>query len=290
MLRAAAVRLKPGCGAALLTAAAVFGVSVWLVSSARLPAPVLAEPAPISQGFSASSNLPTGALVSQDPNNLGNVILSDLNNANNLVGVVTAQKNAALSITTPKATIQVGTAGIFYTNVATINGEIHKNDRITISPISGVGMKAVVAGKVIGTAQADFNAQSSGARSQTINDKTGHGHTVAIGQIPVLVMVETWAGPNASTTPLIKNLQSALGTVTGKSVSPVRAVSGLAILLIGLALAGIIVFTSVSTSIHSLGRNPLAQHSVTRNLVMVLSIVVILILATFIIAYYVLSG
>lgn len=267
------------------------GIAAWLVlTGIALSGAAQADVAPISQGFQAKGNFPIGALVSLNTNNLSEVVLSDPNNGNNLVGVVAGRQSSVIDISAAKTTVQIGTVGLFEANVSTINGDIHKNDHITVSPIAGVGMRTVEAGKIIGTAQADFNARSSGAQSQSINDKSGRGHQIAIGQIPVLISVENWIGQPSATSGLVKNLQTVFGSVVGKQISATRAVIGTGILLAGLIIAALIVYTSVSSSIRSLGRNPLAQHSVSRTLILVVFMVIALIAITFVMSFLVLNG
>ena len=94
----------------------------------------------IAQGFKASgTDIVSGALVSLQSGSANTVELSTVGNQERLLGVAGSQSLIEFANGSP---VQVVTSGATATLVSDINGAIKSGDRITASPIIGVGMKA----------------------------------------------------------------------------------------------------------------------------------------------------
>lgn len=246
------------------------------MSSLTLPA-VAATTTAVSQGYKAASTIAIGTVVSADNGDSQSVVMANLDNQNNLLGVVVDPKDSLLNLSSTSSKVQVATGGVVQASVSSINGNIGVGDKITISPISGVGMKASEAGKIVGVAQANFNSISVGAQKKTVNDKSGQTHEVYFGQIPVVVGVSYWTPENSTNTSgIVDAIANFASNIVGKKVSPLKAILGTTVLLIAMLISAIILYSSVSSSIRSIGRNPLSGSAIKRSLFQVILIVIII--------------
>lgn len=136
--------------------------------------------------------------------------------------------------------------------------------------------------EIIGTAQSQFpNATAS---KQTITENGGRRQTVNIGNIPVLVSVGyyTKQPPKTLIPPAVQSFANALA---GKRVKSLPVIISMVIFVLTLIVVVSIIYSMVHGSIISVGRNPLAQAAVYRNVIQ-LSALVIGILAVAMFAIY----
>jgi hypothetical protein len=234
----------------------------------------------ISQGYQADQAVSVGSLVSLDTTP-SKVVLANTNNTEALVGVVVEAASSLLTLSSGDQEVQVATTGKAPVLVSTINGDIKTGDKITTSPLEGVGMKATTSGKVLGIAQGDFNAASEGALSRDVADKKNENHKVAVGKVPVEVSVAYYVvgtgDENSLIPPLLQKLTNA---IAGKKVSVIRIILSFLLLLLVLIVDGIFVYGSVRSSIISIGRNPLSQASIRKSLIQVAVIALAILLAS----------
>lgn len=184
-----------------------------------------------------------------------------------LLGVIASTPLIALGSSAKQA--QVVVSGLTPTLVSDINGDVKVGDKITASPIQGIGMKADTSTEVIGTAES--NLDDSVIATKEIKDDTGAMSSVKIGIIAVQVNVSYFAMPqnkiNNLIPPFLVNIASA---IAGKQISPMRVLIGFCSLLVGFIVAGVMLQSGVRASIISLGRNPLAGKILRRSLIDVL--------------------
>lgn len=230
----------------------------------------------VSQGYKAASAITVGTIVSADNSDSQSVVTASIDNKNNLLGVVVDPKDSLLNLSSTSSKVQVATGGVVLANISSINGGIAAGDKITISPISGVGMKASEAGKILGVAQANFNQSSTNAQKKTVTDKAGQSNEIYFGQIPVVVGVSYWAPENSTTSGIVDTIASFASNIVGKKVSPLKAILGVTVLLIAMLISAIILYSSVSSSIRSIGRNPLSGSTIKRSLFQVILIVIMI--------------
>lgn len=267
--------------AAYMRGMLVIAASGILLSVSLMPSFVAAL-APISQEFLANSPLALGSIVSLDKDSSENVSAANSSNVNAIIGVVINGDSSPITLSSDQANqVQVATSGVVPVLVSDINGPISLGDEITASPIDGVGMKATDNAKVVGIAQGDL-ASSSNHTQQTYSDKSGQKHTVLIGQVSVLVDVSYYfKQPDKSVIPpAIQNVANALA---GKTVNPLPILVSMAIFLITLTIVVTLIYTMIHGSIISVGRNPMSQAAIYRNLIQ-LSALVVVILAVAVIA------
>jgi hypothetical protein len=247
----------------------------------------------VTHSYQSAQTQPPGTLVSLSANP-DVVEPSNLENTNGLLGVVVSNQGSYIT-DDPSAGTLVETGGVVPTLVSTLNGDIKVGDRITTSAVDGVGAKALSGARIVGIAQASFSASSAGATQTTVTDSFKAQHKISVGQILVDVGVSYYTPPpvaatNKSTSntlvpPAVENF---LQDLTGKSVSTVSlSISGL-LLVAALILAGIILHAGISSTITSVGRNPLARTTITHNLIRVTVIAAAVLLAGMGLSYVVL--
>jgi hypothetical protein len=214
------------------------------------------------------------------------VELSTVDNLDRMLGI--AGENALIELSNDEGTVQVITTGEAFALVSDINGDVEIGDKITASPIAGVGMKALTSTLVVGTAQA--NLSSVETETRTVRDKEGNSRTVRIGALPVQVdkgFYNVAQGGQSSFVP--QALQDFANSIAGRSVSPIRVmIAGLLILFMFITVAALL-YSSVRSSIISIGRNPLSERAIHKSLlrvgvtvcgVMVLTLLIIYLILT----------
>ncbi len=237
----------------------------------------------ISQGYTTSDKLSLGSIVSLANNSSEQVSAANSDNSNSILGVVIDAGNSLLALTNGQTNqIQVATSGIEQVLVSNINGDISQGDQITASPISGVGMKATTNAKVIGIAQEGLS--STNGSTETYTDQSGNKHTVTIGNVPVLVNVSYfYKQPDKTLIPsAIQNIANALA---GKSVNALPILISMGIFIVTLIVVVSIVYPMIHSSIISVGRNPMSQSAVYRDLIQ-MSTLVLAILGVSVVAIY----
>ena len=237
----------------------------------------------ISQGYMSSGTLPVGTIVSLKKDTVDFVESTTSNTTNNILGVVINNGGSQVSVSSEKANqVQVATNGLEPVLVSNINGDVAIGDAITGSPIDGVGMKATGNSKVIGIAQDTLPNNNSS--KQTYKGKGGQEHEVTLGTVPVLVNVAYfYKQPDKTIFPsAVQNIANALA---GKPVSALPIIISIGIFIVTLILVVSIVYSLIKSSIISVGRNPMAQAAVYRNVIQ-LSLLVLIILAAAVASIY----
>ena len=225
----------------------------------------------ITQGYNTSQNLPIGSIVSIKPGTNNNVVAADLTNANSLVGVIISSNNSQVSLSSGTNQVQVATNGVSQVMVSNINGSIKPGDEITASPINGVGMDVSQDAEIIGTAQGNFPNQT--ASSETVTNSSGTKQTIKIGNIPVLISVGYYTKqPNKTLIPTA--LQNIANALAGKQVKTLPIILSTVIFIITLIVVVAIIYSLIHGSIISVGRNPMAQSAVYRNVLQLSALVV----------------
>ena len=236
----------------------------------------------IAQAFATDDpNIVSGALVSLKSEAANTIELSTIENVDRMLGV--AGENALIELSNDDGTVQVITTGEAYALVSDINGNVEVGDKITASPIAGVGMKALTNTLVIGTAQASLSSVETETR--TIRDKEGNERTVRIGAILVQVDRVFYSVPQGGPSSFVPQaLQDFANSIAGRSVSPIRVmIAGFLILFMFITVA-ILLYSSVRSSIISIGRNPLSERAVHKSLVQVgLTVCGVMVLTMFIV-------
>ncbi len=268
----------------LLTGKWLAGFGLGILLGGILLIPAGADPV-ITQGYNTQQSIPAGAIVSITKVSNQTVSMSDLSNANSLLGVVIANNNAQVSLTTGSSQVQVATSGVNNVLVSDINGKITAGDSIAASPITGVGMLATDNGEVIGSAQAAFPNATASSQIVTVG---GVKKTVNIGNVPVLVSVGYYTKQPAKTI-IPQSLQNLANSIAGKPVKSLPIIVSAIIFIVTIIAVVSIIYALIRSSIISVGRNPMAQAAVYRNVIQLSSLVVAIVSIAIIAIYLILT-
>jgi hypothetical protein len=223
----------------------------------------------IAQGYKTATNstLAAGSLVSLKKSGSDTIELATSNNAGRLLGVV--DRKPLVSITGHESRTQVAIGGATTALVSDINGAIASGDKLTASPIAGIGMKVTASGPIIGIAQSKIVVE----KTTYIADKQGKKHQIHLGYVTLQVGASYYQAAGSSLLPpFVQNIADSLA---GRPVSLVRALIAGLVLLIGLSSVIILVYGGVHSAITSIGRNPLAAKDIRRGLYQILLIAII---------------
>lgn len=234
---------------------------VLCVSLCHSPAKAQQSSDSFAQTFNStteSSNLISGAIVTGVPNKPSHIELATIENANQLIGVIDTLPLVALSSENKKIpVILTGSTSAF---VSDINGPVKNGDKITASPIAGVGMLATSNGQIVGTAKSDFKENEGETR--TITDKEGNKKTIRIQKLALHVGVSYYNAPSNSILPSF--MHNIADTLAGKPVPLIRILTGLVILIIAFTYTIVITYSSTKSTISALGRNPLGSKQIMK--------------------------
>lgn len=235
----------------------------------------------MSQSYSTNSKIAQGSIVSSVDNDPDRVVASLVSSADQIFGVVINTDSSAISISNGDDNqAQVATSGTLQVLVSDINGQIYRGDHITASPIAGVGMKATSNVRIVGIAQDDLTSGSK----QSYTDKDGKKQTTLIGEISVLVNVSYYfKEPDKTLVPAV--IQNLANTLAGKTVNTLPIIISAVIFIITIIVVISIIFTMIRSSIISVGRNPMSQSAIYRDLIQ-LSALVLAILGVGTVAIY----
>lgn len=243
----------------------VLGAVIVSVLLACVPAPPASAAASgaIAQGFKSSSDkgkIVGGALVSfRDGSQT--VELATNTTAEHLVGV--ADQNSLLSISSEDSKqTQVVIGGTTNVLVSDVNGPVHAGDKITASPIAGVGMVATADTRIVGVVQSDL--KPGNGQRRTITDNDHKQHQVYVGYVPLQVSLANYQSPGSSfLPPFVQNLAN---SIAGKQVSVLRILFCSVLLLVSFLSLAIFISSSARSAMVSIGRNPLASSDIRKSL------------------------
>ncbi len=225
----------------------------------------------VTQSYNAEPGVQTGMIVKLDPKAPAAVEPLDAGSIGSLLGVVIPAANASIVLTpatTSQQQVLVATSGHYDVLVSNQNGPIKVGDYITISALSGIGMRANGDQvEVLGKAASAFSGASNVISSATLKSAPGSPTTVTIGLISVDVGIES--NPLfVRTTDYVPGFLARVGSgVAGKPVNALRLYAGLAILLAAAFIAGSLLNSSVRGGMMAIGRNPLSRKSIIRSLI-----------------------
>ncbi len=261
----------------------------WLIMSALvvlcLPVAVSALTA-ITEGYTFKDNRPVeGSLVSLEKDTTDTVISASSDSVDNLFGVVVHGDSSLLSVSNGTDTqVQVTTSGNVPVLVSDINGAIRRGDHVTASPIPGVGMKATANVRIIGIAQGELKE----TKKQTVTSKDGSKKEVVIGQVPLLVNVSYFfQEPEKTIVPA--SIQNVANSLAGREVSTLPIIISAGIFILTLIVVVSVLYSMIRNSIISVGRNPMSQSAVYRDLVQMSALVLAILAASVISIYFVLT-
>ena len=225
----------------------------------------------VVESYSPSGSLQNGMIVNLDPANSEKVKAASLKTVDEMIGVVVAPSDAAVTLSAQDAgnQIYVAKSGRYATLVSNQNGPIHAGDYVTVSSLDGVGMRAdTKESTVLGKAVSDFDGIHNVDGTANVRDASGKAVSVKLGRVAVDVTIAP--SPVALKVSNIPGfLQRASLLVSNKPVSPWRTYIGLIVLVGTLLVVGSLLYGGVRNGMVAIGRNPLARTSIMGNLVQV---------------------
>lgn len=251
--------------------------------------PLLAQE--FTQGYSTKQTLLRGSVVGLTPGQEDQVELVNSERNDDLLGVVVRSNDSAVTLTEDTTGVFVATTGRFEVLVSDVRGNISAGENITTSPVSGIAQRAgtterLILGKML--EDVDFSDGSKILSQTTVTNADGVEVTVSIAR--ALAEINVGLNPDLqaeATAPefLVKFSE----TIAGKPVSAIRIYAGLIIIVIAGAISGSLLYSSVKTSIISIGRNPLSKNSVLTGLAQVVVISVIIFISGLVAVYLLLK-
>ena len=244
-----------------------------------------------TQGYATTETLLRGQVVGLTPGQENQVQPINSDSNDNLLGVVVRANDSAVTLTEDTTGVFVATTGRFEVLVSNLRGNLSAGDNITTSPIEGVAQRTGTSERLqLGKMLVDIDfSDTSKILSQTqITDDNGETITVSIAR----GLAEIFVGPNpdlASEASAPEFLVKFSETIAGKPVSAIRIYAGLIIIVIAGAISGSLLYSSVKTSIISIGRNPLSKNSVLTGLAQVVVISVIIFISGLVAVYLLLK-
>lgn len=233
----------------------------------------------ITRAYFSDQQINPGTLVSLEKKDKNKIVLATNQNQNQLIGVAVKQSDSAVGLNPDKGNVTVTTVGVVSVYVSDISGSIKTGDSIAPSPLAGVGMKAVAASNIIGTAKTNFGSNHNSQKID-LKLKDGTKKQVSVTKISILVKVGAY-NPADSANPL----QQFAMSITGKEVSIFRLIMSTIFLIIIFSIIMVTIFTAVRSSITALGRNPLARKKVYLGLAQVFLVTDIMAIVSAVIAY-----
>lgn len=271
-------RVRVGAHVLLVSVALVFSLS---------PLTALA----VTQGYNTSDKTISRSMAvavastqGQDSNQTITVEKSSLNHADKTLGVVVDPEQDTVAVSANGSQVYVATTGSADVFVTDLNGPIHKGDLLATSPVGGVLMKAIEGNKgILGAAQDDFPTSNV----QTISVRDNSGQTtkakVALVKINMDVKFSTSNKPSGQST-----LERIGQSVVHHQVSSVRVVVAMAILLMLTVVVSGVIYSSISSSLIALGRNPYAKKTIMRGLRQVSALMLTVLIVGLVAVYLVL--
>lgn len=220
-------------------------------------------------------SLPVGTIIVAD-NDKG-VRPARQDEGQSIFGVIASVPEEQLS----PGRVAVVSSGVASVLVSDARGVIKAGDRITMSSVEGVGMKAISSGWMLGIAQRDFDSAPRDAIQEKVITNSGEEKTIFIKEIPVLLSVSYYnadAGDRA--TGLTSSMQDVLEAVAGRSVPADKALLAMIIFGVAMILLVTLIYSAVKNSILSIGRNPLAHTKIVTTLIKVMATTVVVITIT----------
>lgn len=241
----------------------------------------------LSQAYMSKEKLSLGSIVSLEKDSTDSVNAASSENMESILGVVISDGNALLSLSNGSDNqIQVATSGVVKVLVSDVNGEIIQGDQITASPLKGVGMKATSSSKVVGIAQAGLKKENS--TLHRYKDKDGQEQEARLGEVPILVNVSYYfKQPEKTLVP--SAIQNVANAMAGKPVNAVPIFISLAIFIVTLIIVSSMIYSMIHSSIISVGRNPMSQSAIYRDLLQMSALVTVILAVAMVSIYLVLT-
>lgn len=214
-----------------------------------------------SKAYNTTTSIVSGDLVSISELKGSSVIPANTQNATRIIGIAVANSESLLEVNGGAGTVQVATSGQANALVSTVNGPIKTGQQVAVSPFSGIGQKAGPGDHVVGLAQSEFDATTPNTTQQTVTDSKGRTANVKVGYLKIAVSVGLSSEAKGKAEKLAL-LQRITKSITGRTISTLRIIMALMILVFSMVTISVLIHAAVTGSLTSIGRNPLAKFSI----------------------------
>lgn len=224
----------------------------------------------VSQGYGTDSQLQRGMIVQLKKSDTSKVEPLTYETIDQMLGVVVNANDAAVTLSSSDQRVFVANTGHYSVLVSDQNGTINAGDYITVSNLTGVGMKAgQVEPMVVGRALAGFNGRDNVIGETSIKDSSGASRKVHLGRVDTDISVSRNPLQKAKEPQVPQYLQRATEAIAGKPVNPLRAYLGVVLFVGATILAGSLMYSGIRGALISIGRNPLSKKSIIRGMLQV---------------------
>ncbi len=223
----------------------------------------------VTQGYGADVAMQRGMIVGLKEGEAEKVEPLNVDQIDRVLGVVVNANDSPITLSGEQEKVFVATVGRYDVLVSDQEGEVNVSDYVTLSSLSGIGMRATFEqSEILGRAITGFNGKDSVISTSTLKDTDGNEQKVNIGRIQVDIAVSK--NPLAKSAAVTPEWLGKLGqAIAGKSLSPARVYLSAAIFIIGAFIAGAILYAGIRSSIIAIGRNPLSKKSILKGLLQV---------------------
>lgn len=235
----------------------------------------------VTQGYGTDMSLQRGMLVGlkkDDPRKVESVNYDQIDRVH---GVVVGANDSAVLISNETEKVFVATSGRFPVLVSDQNGDVKIGDYITVSAMSGIGMKSNDRVPiVIGKSTENFSSKDGNIIVGTAKIKDANGKERVVNIARITVDLGVGRNPLQKTDEsLPAALKRAGELIAGKPVSPIRVYISLLILVVSAAIAGSLTYSAVRSGLIAIGRNPLGKKAIIRGMFQVVIIALMVFIA-----------
>lgn len=236
--------------------------------------------ASITTGYGAVGDVQLGMIVGLSKSDASKVEAINNERINEAFGVAVNTNDSPLTLSGENQQVYVASSSKYAVLVSDQNGKIRPGDYITLSSISGIGMRAdEFQSVVIGQATGEFSGKDSPSYVSTtqVRDNKGRLITINIGKVDVNIgIVKNPLSKNVTDAPEI--LRRAGQTIAGRTVTAPRLYISLTLLIIVSLTSSSIIYSAVRSGIISVGRNPLSKKLIIRGIFQMVMLALIIFL------------
>lgn len=232
----------------------------------------------ITTGYGTSGEVQIGMIVGFVKGDGTKVEAINSDRINEAIGVAVNNADSPITLSGQDQRTYVASSSKYSVLVSNQNGSIRTGDYITLSSISGIGMRAdEFQSVVIGQATQEFKDLNSSTyvSTTTVKDNKGNDKTINIGRIEVNIgIVKNPLAKNITDAPEI--LQRAGKTIAGRSVTAPRLYIALVLLILVSAISASVIYSAVRSGMISVGRNPLSRRLIIKGILQMVVVALII--------------
>lgn len=256
-----------------------------LIGLVLLVVPAVLVTAQTAQTFTSDAALQIGTIVQIDESAKGKVKAAKSTELGKMYGVVISPSDLPYTLTGGDANqVYVSPGGKYSVLVSNQNGAIKVGDNITLSDLSGVGMKSDTDhAYIFGKAISGFDGKTNAIGQAQLKYSDGKAaQAVGIGLIEANIEIKKNPDIKSTKTKLPPVLERLGQQIADKTVSPFRLYLSMAIVTVTIIVAIVVLYSGVKNSITAIGRNPLSKKSIFRGLLeIILTSFIVLIIGLF---------